>query len=446
MIGEVFEDFILRVLCVAAVVSTTLGVVQDGWAHGFQEGAGIVIAIVIIVMVTVINDYIKEKQFQELMSKSDVLAAKVRRGDTWKTLDSEQIVVGDVVEIAAGETIPADCLVLAAHDCSCSEAALTGEPDGLPKEPATSDNLASGPDPFLLQASLCEKGTAKALVVAVGNNTNQGRAGLSMNIEAESTPLQKKLDRIAEGIGKLGVAVAILTFIAIVISALVAVFKDEDRDFDMDFVRDVCNGLVIAITVVVVAVPEGLPLAVTISLAYSVGKMQGENNLVRKLGSSETMGNANEICTDKTGTLTQNRMSVQSAYLESQIRDGDSTELSALSAGNMVEECVIYNSTAFQQTKEDGTEEITGNVTEVGLIKYLAASGADVKAAIGRREALEMPFAIPFSSTRKRATTAYKIGDKYRVFVKGAPEVVIKRCDRYLAAGGDVRELTEAEK
>ena len=112
----------------------------------------------------------------------------------------------------------------------------------------------------------------------------------------------------------------------------------------------------------------------------------------------------------------------------------------------MVEECVIYNSTAFQQTKEDGTEEITGNVTEVGLIKYLAASGADVKAAIGRREALEMPFAIPFSSKRKRATTAYKIGDKYRVFVKGAPEVVIKRCDRYLAAGGDVRELTEAEK
>jgi len=125
-----------------------------------------------------------------------------------------------------------------------------------------------------------------------------------MNIEAESTPLQKKLDRIAEGIGKLGLAVAILTFIAIVISALVKTFKDPEREFDMKFVTDVCNGLVIAITVVVVAVPEGLPLAVTISLAYSVGKMQDENNLVRKLGSSETMGNANEICTDKTGTLT----------------------------------------------------------------------------------------------------------------------------------------------
>jgi len=120
-----------------------------------------------------------------------------------------------------------------------------------------------------------------AIVLAVGDKTNQGRAGLSMNIESDSTPLQKKLDRIAEGIGKLGLAVAILTFIAIVISALVKVFKDDNLGFDMAFVTDVCNGLVIAITVVVVAVPEGLPLAVTISLAYSVGEMSERGNLVR---------------------------------------------------------------------------------------------------------------------------------------------------------------------
>ncbi len=136
-----------------------------------------------------------------------------------------------------------------------------------------------------------------------------------MNITNEQTPLQKKLDRIAEGIGKLGLLVAILTFIAIVISTLVKTVKDDKRNFDMQFVTDVCNGLVIAITVVVVAVPEGLPLAVTISLAFSVAQMQKEDNLVRKLQSSETMGNANEICTDKTGTLTQNKMTVQSAYL-----------------------------------------------------------------------------------------------------------------------------------
>lgn len=324
MICEVFEDFILRVLCVAAVVGTTLGIIKDGWAHGFQEGVGIVIAILIIVLVSVINDYSKEKQFQDLMAKSDVTQSKVRRGETWKQVDSEELVVGDIIEIGTGETVPADVLVLESNDCSASEAALTGEPDGLNKEPATEGNLTTRPDPFMLQSSLCEKGTAKALVLAVGDNTNQGKAGLTMNIENESTPLQKKLDRIALGIGYLGMIVAVLTFIAICIQAIVTVVTDDEKEFDMDFVGELCNGLIIAITVVVVAVPEGLPLAVTISLAYSVGKMYKENNLVRKLHSSETMGNANEICTDKTGTLTQNKMTVQSCFVENQVMDGES--------------------------------------------------------------------------------------------------------------------------
>ena len=186
------------------------------------------------------------------------------------------MVVGDIIKIYTGDTIPADCLIINSSEFSTSEAALTGEPDALPKEAATADNISFNPDPFVLQSSLCEKGTATALVLAVGNNTNQGRAGLSMNIESDQTPLQKKLDRIAEGIGLLGVAVAILTFIAICISNLIITFKDDEKEFDWAFVTAICNGLVIAITVVVVAVPEGLPLAVTISLAYSVGKMYDE--------------------------------------------------------------------------------------------------------------------------------------------------------------------------
>ena len=244
--------------------------------------------------------------------------------------------------------MPADVLVLEANDCSCSEAALTGEPDGLPKEPATEANITTKPDPFMLQSSLCEKGTAKCLVLAVGDSTNQGKAGLTMNIENESTPLQKKLDRIALGIGYLGMLVAVLTFIAITIQAIITVVKDDEKEFDMDFVGELCNGLIIAITVVVVAVPEGLPLAVTISLAYSVGKMYEQKNLVRKLQSSETMGNANEICTDKTGTLTQNKMTVQSAFLEGQVMDGESNQgILNLSTSDDIQKAVIFNSTAF---------------------------------------------------------------------------------------------------
>ena len=266
---------------------------------------------------------------------------------------------------------------------SCSEASLTGEPEGIPKEPVSTDNILSDPDCFLLQSSLVEKGSCKAIVVAVGNHTNQGRAGLSMNIEADSTPLQKKLDRIAEGIGKLGLAVAILTFIAICIQTLVKTFKDDEREFDMEFLTDVCNGLVIAITVVVVAVPEGLPLAVTISLAYSVGKMYDEECLVRKLHSSETMGNANEICTDKTGTLTQNKMTVQSSFLENKIRDGERFELSELSSSADAFSSVLYNSSVYMD-KESGL--LTGNVSELGMVEYFGRCGIDVNTELKNRE------------------------------------------------------------
>ena len=196
-----------------------------------------------------------------------------------------------------------------------------------------------------------------------------------MNIEQEQTPLQKKLDSIATGIGKLGVVVAILTLIAIVISELIKTFMDDTKEFDSDFWSKILNGIVTAITVVVVAVPEGLPLAVTIALAYSVGQMFEKKNLVRKLHSSETMGNANEICTDKTGTLTQNKMTVMSCFLEANVTDGETHPAYAgVSSGDDVARSIIFNSTAIIEDIE-GKPTCTGNVTEVGLIQYLERSG-----------------------------------------------------------------------
>lgn len=155
------------------------------------------------------------------------------------------------------------------------------------------------------------------------------------------------------GIGYLGILVAILTFIAITIQAIVDVQTDEEKNYDGDFVKELMDGLIIAITVVVVAVPEGLPLAVTISLAYSVGKMADENNLVRKLQSSETMGNANEICTDKTGTLTANKMTVQAAYLEGEIMDAEvNGRLLSLESFDDIQKGVVFNSSAFIKLDE----------------------------------------------------------------------------------------------
>lgn len=229
LIQNVFEDFILKVLCVAAVVATVVGIYNDGFAMGWIDGVSILVAIIIIVVVTVANDMAKERKFQELMQRSDVMAARVRRNDTLRTVDSTELVVGDVIELETGDTVPADCLLVEALDMTTNESVLTGEPEAIVKEPVTKENLPHNPCPFLLQGSLVETGEGKAVVLAVGDNTNQGRAGLSMNIEDEQTPLQNKLDTIANQIGKLGFAVAILVFIVVCVRTMLRIFWEQER-------------------------------------------------------------------------------------------------------------------------------------------------------------------------------------------------------------------------
>lgn len=185
LICNVFEDFILKVLCVAAVVAMVVGIYNDGFALGWIDGTSIIVAIIIIVIVTVANDMAKEAKFQELMERSDVMTARVRRNDAFKTVDSEELVVGDVIMLEQGDTVPADCLILECTELSCNESALTGEPEAMLKEPLTNENYRHNPCPFLLQGSLVEEGSGKAIVLTVGDNTNQGRAGLSMNIEED---------------------------------------------------------------------------------------------------------------------------------------------------------------------------------------------------------------------------------------------------------------------
>ena len=224
LIKNVFDDFILKVLMVAAVVATAVGIYNDGFALGWVDGVSILVAIVIIVVVTVGNDLAKEAKFQELMMKSDIMQARVRRSDAMRTVDSEELVVGDLIELEQGDTIPADCIVVECMDLAINESALTGEPEAMLKEALTNENYRHNPCPFLLQGSLVEEGSGKAVVLAVGDNTNQGHAGLAMNIEEDQTPLQNKLDTIANQIGKLGFAVAILVFIIVCVRTMLAIF------------------------------------------------------------------------------------------------------------------------------------------------------------------------------------------------------------------------------
>lgn len=207
-------------------------------------------------------------------------------------------------------------------------------------------------------------------------------------------------------------------------------------------------------TVIVVAVPEGLPLAVTISLAFSVSEMADLGNLVRRLHASETMGGAGEICTDKTGTLTQNRMTVQAFYLNDAIVSGAMySGLNANQSGLLVAESVLYNASAYVGEKQDPLtrqmkKTAIGNVTEVGLINYLLESGVDCEELISHRKNLGfLIFEIPFNSSRKRATSVIQHPNgKIRIFCKGAPEVVLEFCDRFHSEGGAVKSLSESKK
>lgn len=196
-----------------------------------------------------------------------------------------------------------------------------------------------------------------------------------------------KLETIAEQIGMVGFYVAILTFSALVIRILIGTMMAGNAAFlSWPNVIGVLNAFIIAITVIVVAVPEGLPLAVTISLAFSVSKMFEEHNLVRRLHASETMGGANEICSDKTGTLTQNRMTVQAVYLNGDTTNGESFPSIHLNQNaNILAESVVYNSSAFVETESSGLKVVKGNVTEAGLLKYLMGSKVDVETLIANK-------------------------------------------------------------
>ena len=273
-----------------------------------------------------------------------------------------------------------------------------------------------------------------------------------MNIEEDQTPLQNKLDTIANQIGYLGFAVAILCFIIVCVRTMLSIFWSQERSLtDNQNIADVLNAFILGITIVVVAIPEGLPLAVTIGLAFSVGKMQEENNLVRSMKSSETMGNANEICTDKTGTLTMNQMQVMEAYFEDEIVQGASNpSMQNSSSYELITESIIYNSNAFiEEGKNGGPKETTGNVTEVGLVKYLTSSKVNAEKMIQQRKHNDVIFKLNFNSKRKRATTVIRHpsqAGKVRVFVKGAPEIIIEKCISYVGHRGETMDMTPEKR
>ena len=476
-----YNDKVLILLTVAAVISLALGIYQSVTATDNEarvqwvEGVAIIVAIAIVVIVGAANDWQKERQFVKLNKRKDDRVVKVIRSGKSREISIYDLLVGDVMHLEPGDLIPVDGIFISGHNVQCDESSATGESDLLKKTAADEvfraieahENVRKL-DPFIISGAKVTEGVGTFLVTSVGVNSSHGKTMMSLREDAQTTPLQSKLNILAEYIAKLGLAAGLLLFVVTFIEFLVRLSSYPDAKAKGP---GFLNVFIVAVTIVVVAVPEGLPLAVTLALAFATTRMLKDNNLVRLLRACETMGNATTICSDKTGTLTQNKMSVVAGTIGTASRFGDkkvgtqadpaaSTKgtsqtlendnidvpttdfVSSLSTvvRDLLKQSIVINTTAFEG-ETDGQETFIGSKTETALLsfarEYLAMSSLNEE-----RSGVEVIQLIPFDSGRKCMGTAVKMANgKYRLYVKGASEIMLARCHRIVR--DPTKDLTE---
>ncbi|KAL4435781.1 hypothetical protein ABPG74_015749 [Tetrahymena malaccensis] len=429
MILECFEDFMLQILCVAALVSTVIGIIDEGWASGWMEGAAIMVAIILIVSVTAGNNYAKEKQFQKLNAKREEMSVHVTRNDKIVYIDVKQLVVGDILHIQIGDLLPVDGILVEGSEIYMDESSVTGESDLIPKVSIfhmTQANLKQ--QPFMISGSKVMDGSGKMLICSVGVHTQLGQLRERLQEEQPPTPLQLKLETIAEQIGEVGTIFAGLTLLAMIVNLGIDIYLGHHCFTCIETVSYIIKAFMTSITIIVVAVPEGLPLAVSIALAYSVNKMKDENNLVKQLQSCEIMGGATTICSDKTGTLTQNIMSVQRLYIDNfNYKPPHITaEYIPPQLAQLFSECACLNSSANPTKNSLGKFEQIGNKTECALLELADTLGYNY---VKVRQQNQIIRTIPFSSSRKKMTVLIRLpNNRIRIYVKGASETILEKC------------------
>ncbi|SCU87621.1 LAFA_0E07844g1_1 [Lachancea sp. 'fantastica'] len=535
---EAFHDQTMILLSVAAVVSFALGLYETlgqpaEYDHegkkitkvDWVEGVAIMIAVLVVILVGSANDYQKERQFARLNEKKTDREIVVMRGGDEHLISIHDLLVGDVITLQTGEVVPADC-ILVDGNCACDESALTGESETIKKislEPAfkkykeLSANDAGidiggrfkgekVPDPLLISGSKLLSGLGRAVVTSVGVHSVNGRTMMALKVEPESTPLQERLDGLANSISVYGSVAALILFI-VLFGRFLSYLPSGKKYHELTPAQKgskFMNIFITAVTVIVVAVPEGLPLAVTLALAFATTRMTKDGNLVRVLRACETMGSATAVCSDKTGTLTENRMTVVRGFMGTTFFDeAESSESST--EGNDVEEVltrdcderlrkavltnIALNSTAFenkQSTEEaesndnpfhksakslfpwsrnnkqqkSSTNDVIDNIdsierepfigskTETALLSFakknlgmtdLHALRDDPK-ILGIKQIVQI---IPFESSRKWGGIVIKNEDGlYRFYIKGAAELLLKRCGQMTDSAGNTDILS----
>ncbi|KAI4248479.1 MAG: hypothetical protein L6R40_001040 [Gallowayella cf. fulva] len=449
-----YNDRVLLILTAAAVISLALGVYEavgqpkepgKGQSLDWVEGLAITIAVVIVVLVTGLNDYRREKQFAALNARKDDRQVKAIRSGKSVMISVFDVMVGDILHLESGDSIPADGILVGGHGIRCDESSATGESDAMKKtggsevwQRMVEGTATSKLDPFIISGSKVLEGVGTYLVTSVGVNSSFGKIMMGLQAENEETPLQAKLAKMANWIGYLGTSAAGLLFFILLFRFVAGLPTNTDTPAKRG--SAFLDILIVAITIIVVAVPEGLPVAVTLALSFATKKMFKENNLVRHLRACETMGNATTICSDKTGTLTQNKMTVVAGLLGTHtnfardivLSDEDKTVLTFAAAfgrlspevRSLLLQSIAINSTAFEG-EEDGKATYIGSKTETALLT-MAKEFLGMGPVAEERAGVEIVQLFPFDSDRKCMGVVIRLANgSYRLLVKGAAEIML---------------------
>lgn len=404
---EKYNDPIIRILLVAAVASLALAFFHKD----FIETIGIVLAIILATTIGFYFERDAAKKFDVLTALGEESPVKVRRNGTVTEIPRKDVVVGDVIIIEVGDEIPADGRLIASTDLQIDESSLTGEPiisKHVVTDDTPSDKEATYPSDTVLRSTMVMNGNGVAVVTAVGDSTEIGKvARKATEMTAVKTPLNIQLGKLAKLISKIGTGVSVSAFVIFLTHDIMTNPLWQGTDY-LKMAEVTLNYFMMAVTLIVMAVPEGLPMAVTLALALNMRRMLKSNNLVRKLHACETMGAATVICTDKTGTLTQNRMQV--------------SDMVVTAHEELMASAIALNTTANIDNEGKGI----GNPTEVALLLRLRDKGTDY--AEMRRTA-EIKDRLPFSTERKYMATVAQVDGKDWLFVKGAPEIVMGFCN-----------------
>ena len=480
---EALEDKMIIILIISSIVEIGISlfnifIKNETNNMDWLDGISIIIAIIVVVTVGSVTNYKKEMKFHDLNNfENQNTKYEVIRNGNMQELHSDDLLVGDLVKIYSGDILPADMVLIEGNNLKIDESSLTGESTSVKKNSykICLEEINSGVNNPSSNILLCGtnviEGNGTGIVIAIGEYSQKGiiRGTIDNAQEDNKTPLEVKLNSIADLIGYFGLGSAIVTFIALIIQLIIEYFKTAEMSFS-EGLGKVLRILILCVSIIVVAIPEGLPLAVTLSLAFSIKKLMDKNNLVRKMHACETMGGANYICTDKTGTLTENKMQVISIITTDEVIDYNQNKakenklsLKEISENNdyleILKQSIGLNvdysiKTIFEQKKileEDKDIYEAKNKTDKAFIDFLLKYEINIDTEINQKFLTKNNFQkLPFDSQKKRMSImlqndSYPTG--YRLYTKGGAENSLIYCDKYINnKTGKISNFTEEEK